>query len=174
MRLLDIAVLVAGLAASALATGPGSTAFTTIVVPAYTTFCPSPTTWSYRNITYTVTEPTTIIISNCPCTITSAHKPPPVITTTESCPPPPPPLPKNGTLSTTLYPNSTVTTRTGTTNPPPETSLTTTTPATSLAPTKTPVGPSVSPSVVEVNSAQKRGYSIGAILIVPAFFAFTP
>ncbi|CAH0058173.1 unnamed protein product [Clonostachys solani] len=42
---------------------------TTTVVTAITTYCPVPTTLTYNSQTYTVTEPTTLTITNCPCTV---------------------------------------------------------------------------------------------------------
>lgn len=42
----------------------------TEVVTAYTTYCPYPTTIVTNGGTYTVTAPTTLTITNCPCTLT--------------------------------------------------------------------------------------------------------
>jgi hypothetical protein len=39
------------------------------VVTEFTTFCPFPTTFVTNNATFTVTAPTTLTITNCPCTI---------------------------------------------------------------------------------------------------------
>jgi hypothetical protein len=71
-------------AAVVLAAAAGASAwksnvtYTTEVVTAYTTYCPAPTEITHGGKTYTVTEATTLTITNCPCTIT---KP---ITTTSS------------------------------------------------------------------------------------------
>ena len=43
--------------------------YTTEVVTAYVTYCPSPTEIVHGSTTYTVTEPTTLTISDCPCTV---------------------------------------------------------------------------------------------------------
>lgn len=43
--------------------------YTTQVVTAYTTYCPSPTKITHGTHTYTVTEPTTLTITDCPCTV---------------------------------------------------------------------------------------------------------
>ncbi|KAJ4124945.1 hypothetical protein NW768_009286 [Fusarium equiseti] len=50
--------------------------YTTEVVTAYTTYCPGPTEIVHGDKTYTVTEATTLTITDCPCTVTK-----PVITT---------------------------------------------------------------------------------------------
>jgi hypothetical protein len=60
--------------AAVLALAAGANAFknvtyTTEVVTAITTFCPEPTTVEYGGTTYTITEATTLTISDCPCTI---------------------------------------------------------------------------------------------------------
>lgn len=44
--------------------------YVTEVVTAYTTYCPSATEITHGGVTYTVTEATTLTITNCPCTIT--------------------------------------------------------------------------------------------------------
>ncbi|KAK4121125.1 hypothetical protein N657DRAFT_648497 [Parathielavia appendiculata] len=46
-----------------------SVTYTTEIVTAITTYCPAPTTVTYGGSTYTVTEATTLTISDCPCTI---------------------------------------------------------------------------------------------------------
>jgi hypothetical protein len=46
-----------------------SVVYTTEVVTAITTYCPGPTTLTHGSSTYTVTEATTLTISDCPCTI---------------------------------------------------------------------------------------------------------
>lgn len=45
------------------------TVTTTRVVNAYTTYCPEPTTFELGGKTYEVAEPTTLTITECPCTI---------------------------------------------------------------------------------------------------------
>jgi hypothetical protein len=59
--------------------------YTTEVVTSYTTYCPYPTEVVHGDKTYTVTEATTLTITDCPCTIvkpvtTSSVVPPPVST----------------------------------------------------------------------------------------------
>lgn len=59
------------LAGSAVAAFSNSTDVTvTEVVTAYTTYCPAPTEITQNGQVYTVTEATTLTITNCPCTIT--------------------------------------------------------------------------------------------------------
>ncbi|KAF4972475.1 hypothetical protein FZEAL_9586, partial [Fusarium zealandicum] len=52
----------------------------------YVFYCPEPTKFLHRNVTYTVTTPTYLTITNCPCTVTYTQNPqptyPPVIKTT--------------------------------------------------------------------------------------------
>ncbi|SPJ87159.1 probable clock-controlled protein 6 (CCG-6) [Fusarium torulosum] len=61
--------------------------YTTEVVTAYTTYCPGPTEIVHGDKTYTVTEATTLTITDCPCTVTK-----PVFTTSavvcHDCPAP--------------------------------------------------------------------------------------
>lgn len=57
------------------ATTTGEVVWTTEVVTAYTTYCPAPTTVVMNNKTHTVTEATTLTITDCPCTITKPHTP---------------------------------------------------------------------------------------------------
>lgn len=60
---------VLALAAGAMAFKNETVVYTTEVVTAVTTFCPGPTTITHGENTYTVTEATTLTISDCPCTI---------------------------------------------------------------------------------------------------------
>merc|ERR1711964_946389 len=46
---------------------------TTEIVKTYTTYCPAPTTVVQGNHTYTVTEATTLTITDCPCTATTTY-----------------------------------------------------------------------------------------------------
>lgn len=66
--------------------------YTTEVVTAVTTYCPEPTEITYGGTTYTITEATTLTISDCPCTIS---KPVTVIpeVTCHTCGPAAPPKP---------------------------------------------------------------------------------
>ncbi|KAI1762029.1 hypothetical protein GGR53DRAFT_503189 [Hypoxylon sp. FL1150] len=58
-------------AAGVSATYPAAntTTYTTEVVTSYETYCPGPTQITYGTNTYTVTEATTLTITDCPCTI---------------------------------------------------------------------------------------------------------
>lgn len=72
---------VALFAASALAyTNVTSTTeadvYVTEVVTELTTYCPASTTLTFNGKTYTVTEATTLTITDCPCTITHGPKKP--------------------------------------------------------------------------------------------------
>jgi len=61
------AVLAAAAGAQAWAS---NVTYTTEVVTQLTTWCPEATQVTYGGSTYTVTEATTLTITNCPCTIT--------------------------------------------------------------------------------------------------------
>jgi len=163
-----LTALVAG--ASAWYTPPASstayyTTSTTKVVTSYETYCPSPTTIAYKNVTYTVTEPTTLTITSklhlsgavvslilymltqrtdCPCTL-SEYTPPPVTTT---CAP----------NSTYLYPNSTLPPVTTVITYPPTTVLPGTTVITPGS-THYPTGPStsVSPTIITAGAGKAVG-----------------
>ena len=90
------AAIFAGIAAAAIVQSPPANGsawgevITTEVVTAWTTYCPAATTFSHAGVTYTVTEvgvvnttvypqqqltvtqATTLTITNCPCTITKS------------------------------------------------------------------------------------------------------
>jgi hypothetical protein len=51
----------------------GTVAYTTIVTTAYTTYCPYATEVVQNGKTYTVTEATTLTITDCPCTLTKVR-----------------------------------------------------------------------------------------------------
>ncbi|KAI0479659.1 hypothetical protein F4859DRAFT_443711 [Xylaria cf. heliscus] len=72
------AALVAGVSASypAYSAAANVTSYTTQVVTSYETYCPGPTQITYGTNTYTVTEATTLTITDCPCTVSV-----PVLTT---------------------------------------------------------------------------------------------
>ncbi|ATY60119.1 hypothetical protein A9K55_005540 [Cordyceps militaris] len=67
------AALIGAVAAHKNATGTGEVVWTTEIVTAYTTYCPAPTTVVVNNKTHTVTEATTLTITDCPCTISKPH-----------------------------------------------------------------------------------------------------
>lgn len=46
----------------------------TEVVDVYTTYCPQPTTCTIGGKTYTVTEATTLTITDCPCTVVKVRR----------------------------------------------------------------------------------------------------
>ncbi|ORY71640.1 uncharacterized protein BCR38DRAFT_404702 [Pseudomassariella vexata] len=165
MRLIEV-LAAAGMFSAANAWGQtGTGAYTTTVVTTdYTTYCSSPTTFAYHNVTYTATSETVITITNCPCTF-SVTQPPPV-TTTSYCPPS---SVATGTGSLPTYANSSTTVITYT--PPPTTYLSGTTPITATLSTstpRTPVGPTTvisSPVIVPTAAAGKVGPA-GALLAV--------
>ncbi|KAF2878129.1 hypothetical protein BDV95DRAFT_589102 [Massariosphaeria phaeospora] len=79
------AVIFAGLVAAANAyayntTIPEAPVYTTKVVVDYTTVCPGPTEIPINGITYTVTTSTTLVVTDCHCTITEVVPPPPAET----------------------------------------------------------------------------------------------
>lgn len=57
----------------AVPTTTGHVVYTTEVVTAITTYCPAATTMTFGNKTYTVTEPTTLTVTDCPCTVSKPH-----------------------------------------------------------------------------------------------------
>jgi len=88
-----------------------STTWVTDVVTAFTTVCPLATVLTYNEKTYTVSESTTLTITDCPCTISK-----PVIVTSSV------------SAQTTLYPNTTSVTASAALNGPTFTSTTSTLP----------------------------------------------
>ena len=45
----------------------------TEIVTEFTTYCPNPTTFSTNGVTYTITEATSLTITDCPCTLTHTN-----------------------------------------------------------------------------------------------------
>lgn len=78
------AALVAGVAAHGNGTAPVQ--YTTEIVTAYTTYCPAATQITHGAETYTVTEATTLTITNCPCTVTKPVISTPVVVPTSNAP----------------------------------------------------------------------------------------
>ncbi|KAL2018850.1 hypothetical protein VTK56DRAFT_339 [Thermocarpiscus australiensis] len=74
------------LALAAGASAHSNVTYTTEVVTAITTYCPEATTLTHGGKTYTITEATTLTITDCPCTI---KKPVTTISSVicHSCPP---------------------------------------------------------------------------------------
>ncbi|KAL7936585.1 hypothetical protein V8C35DRAFT_295887 [Trichoderma chlorosporum] len=64
------AVVLAAVGVSAVYVPPSNVTVVTDVVNEYTTYCPYATQITHGSKTYTVTEPTTLTITDCPCTIT--------------------------------------------------------------------------------------------------------
>jgi hypothetical protein len=69
MQFTTLLVAASALVAGASASYNGSVVYTTEVHTAYTTVCPEATQLSFNGQTYTVSESTTLTITNCPCTI---------------------------------------------------------------------------------------------------------
>ncbi|ATY60566.1 clock-controlled protein 6 [Cordyceps militaris CM01] len=101
--------------ASLIAVAVGASAYsnvtvTTEVVDVYTTYCPEATQITHGTKTYTVTAPTTLTISECPCTIT---RPVTVVSSVvcHNCPkptgaPPAPAPTSNGTVPVNPTPSA--------------------------------------------------------------------
>ncbi|KAL6907106.1 hypothetical protein GGI43DRAFT_252391 [Trichoderma evansii] len=64
------AVALAAVGVSAVYVPPSNVTVVTDVVQSYVTYCPFATQITHGSKTYTVTEPTTLTITDCPCTIT--------------------------------------------------------------------------------------------------------
>lgn len=62
----------------------GGVVYTTEVVTSLETYCPGPTQVTYGGTTYTVTEATTLTITDCPCTISKPVAPTSVPSTPEN------------------------------------------------------------------------------------------
>ncbi|KAF3318488.1 hypothetical protein TWF173_007895 [Orbilia oligospora] len=117
---------------------------TTTVVTAYTTYCPYPTEIVEGTKTYTVTEATTLTITDCPCTRTLTCS----TTTSTSCPP----------TSTPVY-----------TKPPVETTPVYTPPAPEPTPTYVPppsYNTTVPPPPVATGAASSMKMASGALVAV--------
>ncbi|KAI1135133.1 hypothetical protein F5Y05DRAFT_182980 [Hypoxylon sp. FL0543] len=174
MRFTQILGPAVGLFAAANAWGE-TAVWTTVIETDYTTYCPSPTTFAYQNVTYTATSETTITVTNCPCTVT--YSTPPPVTTTSYPPVPPTIVPTGGSSSYISYPYSNASSVVITYTPPVSSYLSGTVPVTvpeggsPTAPTNTPVGPtsapagatSTGPVAIPTAAANKVG-PVGALL----------
>lgn len=60
----------ASIIALATAASASNVTYTTEVVTALTTYCPQATVLTHAGQTYTITEATTLTITDCPCTLT--------------------------------------------------------------------------------------------------------
>ncbi|KAF2967778.1 hypothetical protein GGR58DRAFT_353466 [Xylaria digitata] len=71
MKFAIAAALIAGASAASYPaySAAANVTYTTKVVTAYETYCPGPTQITYGTNTYTVTEATTLTITDCPCTV---------------------------------------------------------------------------------------------------------
>lgn len=69
------ALVIAAAAVGLVAAQNGTVVTTTRVVAEYTTYCPEPTTFEFHGTKYTVTEATTLTITDCPCTIVEVSPP---------------------------------------------------------------------------------------------------
>ncbi|KAF5024488.1 hypothetical protein F66182_3428 [Fusarium sp. NRRL 66182] len=71
-----VAGLIMGAAQASPYKAPSNgTVYTTEVVTHLTTYCPEPTTLTYGDKTYTITEATTLTVTDCSCTISRPVKP---------------------------------------------------------------------------------------------------
>jgi hypothetical protein len=67
MRFTETLVALAALAVganAASASADGGKVITTVITDDYTTFCPTPTVVAHKNITFTVTTPTTLTFTS--------------------------------------------------------------------------------------------------------------
>ncbi|RKL36786.1 hypothetical protein BFJ72_g7987 [Fusarium proliferatum] len=65
----------------------------TTITSDYSFYCPEPTTFHHKNLTYTATEPTYLTITNCPCTVTYTQNTKPSGTVVYPTAPPSQPMP---------------------------------------------------------------------------------
>lgn len=70
MKFSAAAVLAIAAGATAQQTPGSNVTYTTEIVESYVTYCPGPTEISHGGKTYTITEATTLTITDCPCTVT--------------------------------------------------------------------------------------------------------
>jgi len=68
-ELVGFAALAAGVQGAVYGGYSNATVYETITTTALTTYCPASTTLTQGTNTYTVTEATTLVITDCPCTI---------------------------------------------------------------------------------------------------------
>jgi hypothetical protein len=139
----------------------------TEVVESYVTYCPGPTEITHGGTTYTVTEATTLTITDCPCTITK-----PVTTTSavvcHTCVPDVPtevpvvpsapvvPAPPHGGYNSTIVP------------PPP--AGTPSVPGVPGTPAPPPAPPAVTPPASGANKAMAiSGAGLAGVLALAAF-----
>ncbi|KAI1199633.1 hypothetical protein F5X97DRAFT_113770 [Nemania serpens] len=135
-----VAAFVAGVSAGypAYSAAPNVT-YTTQVVTSYETYCPGPTQITYGTNTYSVTEATTLTITDCPCTVSV-----PVYTTSSviysTCSSSSSSAPAYPTFTVPVYPSSNYTAVYPTTTP-------------AAVPTTGGVYPTTTPSVTAIPTA---------------------
>jgi len=118
--------------------------YTTEVVTAYTTYCPEATALTFNGQTYTVTDSTTLTITNCPCTVVK-----PVTTSTA--------VSYNSSASSgPVYSNSTVT-------------AATTAGSVGTSPVKGPAPPTIVPASSANKAVALSGASLAGLLGLAAY-----
>ncbi|KAH7152241.1 hypothetical protein B0J13DRAFT_658600 [Dactylonectria estremocensis] len=123
---------------------------TTTVYGSYTFYCPEPTTFIHKNATYTVSKPTYLTITNCPCTVTYTTPLYPVTTSYST-------LTTDGRTPTIIYQP---------TNPPTKAPIGTATTITNTIPVEpTKTEPHAVPTA---GAAKKAGTGFGALAIAGA------
>ncbi|RDL36427.1 uncharacterized protein BP5553_05779 [Venustampulla echinocandica] len=156
----------------------------TTTVSEYTTYCPAPTSVIQGNQTYTITEATTLTITNCPCTVSyppSTTKTVTVSTLTTYCPAPTTITHSSSTYTVTTSGTATIPIVSVTTvpNSPPTPTVpapgVTAAPPAPTAPGVVPTGsnptvgkpptPTASSSIIEANSASKADTGIFGLVV---------
>ncbi|CCT66092.1 uncharacterized protein FFUJ_03089 [Fusarium fujikuroi IMI 58289] len=158
----------------------------TTITSDYSFYCPEPTTFHHKNLTYTATEPTYLTITNCPCTVTYTQntKPsgtvvyptatpsqpmppkPPVMSSSTPAPPLPPGKPVPPPTKATPSPTKATVPATGTLPPPPPPSI----PGQPAVPPSRAAPPPVNPTgTIEASvpsaAANKVSGSFGAFVL---------
>jgi hypothetical protein len=141
-----LAALVATASASAFEKRQnGTVVYTTEIHTAYTTVCPAATQLTFNGVTYTVSESTTLTITNCPCTIVK-----PVTTASVVAP-----------VSAPVYANTTIP------------AVATTAAAGAVGTTSAKASPSATPSTITASGANKAmafsGASLAGLLALAAY-----
>jgi len=145
--------------------GTAPPVWVTTTVSEYTTYCPAPTTVVQGNMTYTVTEATTLTITNCPCSVSypaTTYTTMTLSSTTTYCPAPTtvtigPMTTYCPTPGTYTLPVVTVTPVAGS-PPTPAPVAATTTAGTPIAPTASATAP------ITANGAEKVGAGLAGLV----------
>jgi hypothetical protein len=145
-----LAALVATASASAFEKRNNETVYyTTEVHTAYTTVCPAATQLTFNGVTYTVSESTTLTITNCPCTVVK-----PVTTSSVVVP-----------SSAPVYANTTA--------PAVATTAAATPTKGSVGTTSAKASASATPSTITASGANKAmafsGFSLAGLLAIAAY-----